>query len=90
MIHAFSILPIWVMAVRERYVAALGLGSMQIGPSVVGAAVAVVANLVLLPTVGVIGAAWATVISYSAALGWSAATRAQRRTFAPLFTVDRS
>jgi O-antigen/teichoic acid export membrane protein len=83
-IYAVSIVPVWLLAIRERYIAALGRGSLQIGPSLAGAIVAIVANAVLLPMVGLVGAAWATVLSYSVALAWSFATRRQRAAIAPL------
>jgi polysaccharide transporter, PST family len=79
MVHALSIVPIWIIAVRERYVVAMGTSRALVATGIVGVIVNVAANLVLLPTIGVVGAAWATVASYSAVAAWSLVTRRQRQ-----------
>lgn len=65
-ISAWSALPVYLGTARERLVIDLGLTRTTVLNTMAGAALNVALNLVLLPTIGLTGAAIATVVSYTA------------------------
>lgn len=65
-VYAWSALPVYVGAARDRLVIDLTLTRTTVFNTMGGLVINVVLNLILLPTIGIMGAGIATVVSYAA------------------------
>lgn len=65
-IYAWSAVPVYLGTARERLVIDLGITRTTIVNTMSGLALNVLLNVILLPTIGLIGAGIATVVSYTA------------------------
>lgn len=65
-VYAWSAVPVYLGTARDRLAIDLAVTRTSVVNTTAGAAINVVLNLILLPTVGLIGAGIATVVSYTA------------------------